>query len=1608
MAVVLLVLGIFMGLYSPWLQERLKEKIVLKLNENPDLVAKIGKFSLKFPLGVDIRDVLFVSHGDTLLEAGVLKTNVRLLPLLKGSVDVDYVDLQNARYQIGARDSAMCMIIAGKTVSVSETQVKLSPMDIHVTKIFLDDANVNMYINPADTFPVTPPTPPTDMKINVDEVSFRSLKYEMELMPTIYRLKADIGSGGIDSISVNLLEQTVGIGNFKGNELNATYLMPDSAQIANTLVIVNDKKEASEPWTIKINNIDMKDSQALYTTFGVEPLPGLDFNYIQVDNLDLSIRNFYNRQTVVRLPLAVSGHERCGIDLSVNGSLEIDSTGIAFNDFHLQTASRTNLSADGYMGTLTPLTSPETPIRLSTEGEISVADIDLMFPAFKPLLAGLRKGAEIENRINIYGTTGNLDIEALKIKIDRHFQFGAKGRIVNVFTPDKMSGNISFDGSVTDISHWTADLLADTGILIPTIKMSGKAVFNNQDYKAEFRGQTNGGTIAMKGSFVGHGDKYSLNLNTDELPVNAFMPKLGIGRVTLIANAEGQGFDFFKKSTQADVSVDIKKFEYNNETYGNVSLTAKVGDDHATIVVDSYNSGLDFHLDARGAIESDKYAWTVGLNTTGIDLYKLGLGESESTLAADLTMRADISSNLHDIDAILSLNSAEYNTPESDLSIDRAKVILSTSDTLTNLSAQNRDFYAFFSTPLPIDSIVNSVDKVTAVLDYQYKNHIIDIPEIQRAVMPFTFDIEAGGNNALIDLLAKNKIRFKNLSVLASNDTSMYLTAKVLDFSMNDIRLDTIDFDIRQVGNMLDYKVAVNNEPGTFDQWAHVNVNGYFNKGKLGINLLQKNIKDKVGFDFGATLSLNRDSTMTLHFEPYQPIINYQKWSLNEDNFVSFDFKHYHLDADLMMKSDVSRLALYTEHANDTVKAVHGADEDLVLQLFDIRIQDWIALDPFAPPLKGDLSAGLRVNWQDNRLNGTGTVDVTDLYYGKEKVGDFNLDLGLVTDADGMIKANAEMWVNDQKTITLNGVLNDSTRTTPFNLDLTMIHLPLSVANPFLPGIARLKGSLNGALDIEGSASQPIMNGYLAFEDATVDITMLGSTFTLNRDTIPVKENLIKFNDFKIKGVNENPLRINGDVNLESFASPSLSLKLNADNMQIVNTNRARKGAEIYGKAFIGLNATAKGNLDVLNVNADLSLLPGTNVTYILAGGASAIENQAAGSMVKFVNFADTAAVEAADSIKIEGMILNLNANLNIQTGTVISVDLGTNAQDRVQLQGSGTFNYVSSPVGSGRLTGRYTFSGGFIKYAPPLISNLNFGFTPGSYVAFTGDITNPQLNVKAVEQMRANVSQAGQNSRLIYFDIILSVTGSLDNMNVAFNLQTDDDVTVANELASMSPTQRASEAMNLLLYNTYTGGSTKATSNLNGNPLFSFLTNSVNSWLANNVRGVDLSIGVDQYDQSINGNTSTTTSYSYRVSKTLFNDRIKIIVGGSYSNDPTEDGSVAENLINDISVEYFLNNARTMYLRLFRHTGYESILEGEITQTGVGFVYKKRISRISDMFIPSRFRHHKNAPVHEETPQPEAEVSKDDKADAPTEENDSENLKQSEAVIKNEKTEQN
>ena len=291
---------------------------------------------------------------------------------------------------------------------------------------------------------------------------------------------------------------------------------------------------------------------------------------------------------------------------------------------------------------------------------------------------------------------------------------------------------------------------------------------------------------------------------------------------------------------------------------------------------------------------------------------------------------------------------------------------------------------------------------------------------------------------------------------------------------------------------------------------------------------------------------------------------------------------------------------------------------------------------------------------------------------------------------------------------------------------------------------------------------------------------------------------------------------------------------------------------------------------------------------------------------------------------------------------------MSPDGKNRVQVQSTGTLNYAQGFSGDPRVTGRLTVENGYVKYSPPLIKEVDFKINEGSYIAFTGNMLNPTLGFSAVEKYKASVSSDGGASHLVDFLITCNVGGTLSQMDVGFDLATNDDLTIQNELQAMTPQQRSAQAMNLMLYGSYSSANSSSMSN---NALYSFLNSQINSWAASAIKGVDLSFGINQYDNGSGKGNSTVTSYSYNLSKSLFNDRFKIVVGGNYSTDASAEDNFSDNLISDISIEYLLNSSGSMYARLFRHTGFESILEGEITQTGVGFVIKRKLSTLKHIF---------------------------------------------------------
>lgn len=1503
-AIIILVTALVCVLYIPGVLNRVASWVLPKVEQASGMHIETDNISLCWPLrlGIDGAVVTDVkAGGDTMVVADRLNVRINPLKLLVGRVGISNAEIRRGFYQMGGPDS---LYIAVNVDSIgAEASLTLNFSEINVDHADLNGARVRLIMGPDTTTTPKDTTPTTPLRITSGRISMRNVDYSMIMA---------------------LTDDTIGVSGFNAVMTGGELLVADTIDIRTGL-------------------LTMRLDSALYGKRGAEPMAGLDLNCLTLRGAKAAVNTFTMHGTALRVPLHGLRIDNIG-DMSLLGSglFEMTDSEMIAEGFKIVLNETTSLALNAKMGLGTDIASA--PVMLDARARIFKDAVGHAMPALRPMLAPLPQKTPLNLRAYARGTMASLRIDTLGASMDGIFSVKGYGTAQNLTDSTAMALDAQIEGRLINSAPFNSFIPAD--VKLPPLTLKGRATARGNDYTARLTAQTGAGRLALDGALHGTAPAYKIDLRADSFPVAAFMPDLGVGAVSATVKASGRSFNPLQRGAELNALVNVNSVELNGRRIQEITADARLADGDLIARLTSGVPAADLTLDIGAHLEPKTVSWDLSGDVRNFNLKTLGITDSTFNGTMRLKSTGFAALNLDTIQARATLLDARLNMNSQTLKLDS---LLMTADAGRSIAIDlgNSTLNAALRADTTLNGMLAQLPLATKAATTMIEKRDFEADSLISLLPRMNLAVSAAPGSLIQQFIEPSAMDFHTLDLTARTDSVLHARAQILGFSSGEsIKVDTLTLKMISRGRALFFNAYMNNRPGTLDEFARVNIGGAIagNTGRVFIE--QHNIQGEMGYHLGLRAAM--DSVITVNLDPTDPTIAYKQWTVNKDNFLSFNPATFHIDANIDARGAGSRLQLLSGRNEESDSITPN---NLVLKISDVHISDWLQLNPFAPPIAGDINADLLVNYSSKTVNGSGTLGIQNLTYGRQRVGDIGMDLDVDTDFGGAIWANANLNVNGRRAMVLNGALNDTTMRTPLLLGAQLIEFPLAIANPMLPReYAQLSGALNGYLEVDGTLNAPIANGALAFNGAKVTVGMMGTTFSFDTTAIAVNSNVINFRKFAIFGANANPLEVNGSVDMRNFASPGIDLNLQAANMQFLNSKKSNK-VNLYGRGFLDLDARIRGSLRFMAVDAHLTILPVTNLTYQLTSAASAVGLQGNNDVVKFVNFADTVKVARADSVQQSSMAMVLNASVDIRQGSQFTVDLSTDGQNRAQLRPQGILNYSMSPAQpDGRMTGRLQIDGGFFRYSLPVISEKTFNFAPGSYVAFNGPVMNPTLNISATDQTRANVTRPGENSRLVNFDVTLMAKGTPEHLDVSFDLSTKDDISLENELQSMSPTQRANKAMNLLLYGLYSSGETSATANLSGNVLYGFLSSQLNKWAANTIKGVDVSFGFDQFDRTRNGQTQTATQYSYKVSKSLFNDRFKIVVGGNYSTD-SEESDIAENLISDVSLEYMLNQSGSMYVRLFRHTGYESILEGEVTQTGVGFVIKRRVNRIADIF---------------------------------------------------------
>lgn len=1489
-------------LYVPPVQSFIRKQATAIASEATGMDISVDRIDLRFPLNLLVRGVSVVQPADslagvqqpdTLLSLESLNVRVQAWPLFKGRVEVDDVTLK----QVAVNSSNLIEGMQVKGVLgqffLQSHGIDLGKEDAVLNNIELSDTHVQVML--ADTTETPKDTTETALnwKVTLHALKLKNVSVDLRMPLDSMRLAARLGEAEITDAAADLKHQFYG---WKKFQLSGTSVNYDSGSLAAPVPVAGD-------------------------TATVKPAEGFDPSHIALRDIRIGIDSVMymgkNMNAVIR---EFSMNERSGLSVtSLTGRLFADSTVIRVPALKLLTPhSEMNFTAQTYWELINIPTTGRLTARFNAR--IGKQDV-LLFAGGLP--ESFKEAYPFRPLVIHAGTEGNLkqmQISRFTADLPGAFSLNGGGEFWNLTDSVKRSGSLDLEMHTQNLNFLTGltGTAPDGSILVPdSMDLSARLGVEGSQCTAALKLQEQEGSLNLDASYHLLTEAYHADLAVNSLQVHHFLPQDSIYTLTAHVSAKGQGTDFASNKTIAALEASLKELQYGHWNVSGVDLRARLRNSFATVRLTSDNPLLKMQGAAGMHLDRKYLDGRLNLKVEEVDLHKLGF--------APQPLKHPFAFNL----------GAEARHDSIKLKLDAGDLDLQ------------------FRARSTLKKLMDQSDEFVALLMKQIDERSLNHAALRRVLPSAGMQLTAGKQNPVSYLLATKDISFHDFTLRFGFTPTRGINGRtaIHGLRMDSLQLDTIFFSVRQDTAMMKLQGGVINGPKNPQFVFRSTLTGEVRNDDAELTLDYVDGKGETGLLFGINArplieGRGRGNGALLRLTPEEPIIAYRKFHFVDNSNWIYLHKNMRVYANIDMDSNDGLCFRMQSDRKDTVSL-----QNINVELSRLRLDELTDMLPYMPSITGLFSAEANYIQTATSLQVSAEANVEKLTYERQPVGDIGLGATWLPGDKNTHYLNTYFTYDDEEVLTADGILTQKNGKDTLEVTTRFEHFPLKMANAFIPDqVAAFTGDIDGGLYIYGPMEKPKMHGDIALDSVSVYARQAGARYWFDNRPVQIKDNQLIFDKFAIYTTSKNPFTIDGNIDFRNMDRPTANLNLLAENYTLLDAPRTRESL-VYGKVFVDLRATVRGPLDGLTMRGNMNLLGNTNVTYVLTDSPLTVEDRLDG-LVTFTSFTDTTSVQADEhpAMSLGGMEMYMS--VHIDDAVRLRADLSPDRSKFIELEGGGDLNMQYTPQGDMNLTGRYTLSGGVMKYSLPIIPLKEFQFNPGSYVDWRGNIMNPVLSLKATERMRASVADGdGDASRMVNFDVSISIKNRLESPDLIFDLSAPDDATVENELQAMGAEERSKQAIAMLATGIYLNSGGKGGGLTMGAALNSVLQSQINS-LAGGLKNANLSVGIEDRTMADTGDTQK--DFSFRYSQRFFNDRVQIVIGGKVSTGANATND-AESFIDNISLEYRLDTSGTRYVRVFYDKNYESVLDGEITETGVGLVLRRKMDRLSELFLFKR-----------------------------------------------------
>ncbi|MBL8002441.1 MAG: translocation/assembly module TamB domain-containing protein [Flavobacteriales bacterium] len=529
--------------------------------------------------------------------------------------------------------------------------------------------------------------------------------------------------------------------------------------------------------------------------------------------------------------------------------------------------------------------------------------------------------------------------------------------------------------------------------------------------------------------------------------------------------------------------------------------------------------------------------------------------------------------------------------------------------------------------------------------------------------------------------------------------------------------------------------------------------------------------------------------------------------------------------------------------------------------------------------------------------------------------------------------------------------------------------------------LSELKGGVHGDVSVSMTGESVDLAGRLDVNDLRVGARALGQTFTLNSGALLLEGPRITFDRIVVLDSLQEAFRIGGGVTIEDPADPLLDLDLRTERFHWVNSTYA-DNPDFYGDLFAGLDLSVKGRLSAPRITGGVSIAPGTDFTLVMPG--SKVEMVDGEGVVVFTDDpyrlrGDSMAVlhhALQDSLQALFGTNEVDVRIAVHKDARFAFLLDPASGDQATVRGGGDMRFRYGQDQRMALEGSFTVEEGGYTLSLYGLVRKRFDLVKGGTVRWSGDPMQGGMDISAYyrsstaplalveDEMALSESERNRYRKPLPFDVYIDLGGTFTEPKISFRLDLPDMDrknypkvgNILDKLAQKGNEEQLNrQVFGLLVLNSFIpSGAASDEGNLSGtgiatstarNSVNGLLTDQLNALSGQYLKNVDISVGVNTYDQSQGGSSYQRTSVDYRVSQRLFNDRVTVEVGGSVGVD--EHGSNVGPVTNTNTVNYAISYTLTpdgrYRARAYHEPGYD-LYDGEITISGVSLQYTKEL----------------------------------------------------------------